>query len=521
MSPRAHRQPRPILLLVVWFAGCAGAPAGALSPQAPAPVTPVRPPSGLEPLPWGARPVGFRQELLTDPTRRYGWQSRAETQTSRAPRPILMNVWYPAAAPATGAPMTVAGYLQVPGNPAVEPAFPARLSRHVRQVLLAETVGVRAPAAQVDALLARPTLARRDAPVAAGTFPVVLYHPGLGGAFADNLVLAELLASHGHLVVSSAYQPDQQLALGIDWDIEGSILDLQFLLAVLRGNSSVDWSRLAVMGHSYGAQAVLAFAMRNGLVDAVVSLDSTIENMSPEHTQQAGFAYHFDDGERLRAPLLLFSTEHARNRRFLESLVWSDRTYVSLTGMNHNDFIAHGGALTRGLLPGYATVCRAVVAFLDARLRGPKPAGDPFAAIARAPGVKLERLPARPGYKSTDDVVRAAIIEGESSVEQSCRANVCGLWLLAEAVAQLTAGGQVELAQRLLNRVASLLPPFSVELERAGIAEQQGKLAEARARLLEARRLLAREKRIPAPVAQHFGARLARALRQLEPPGEQ
>jgi pimeloyl-ACP methyl ester carboxylesterase len=512
---------RPLLVAalgVVMVADCARRP-----PPLSATPTEVAsgPPAGWEGLPVGPRPVGFRQQLLTDETRRYGWQSRPERETRRSPRPVLLNVWYPAAR-STGAPMTIADYLVVPQNRAVEPTFAGRLSAHVRRVLLEETIGTRAPQAAVEALLGRTTLARRAAPSAPGAFPLVLYHPGLGGGYEDNLVLAELLASHGYLVVSSAYQPDQRLDLRIDWDIERSLADLSFLLGVLRRDPSVDWSRLAVMGHSYGAQAALAFAMRNGVIDAVVSLDSTIEYMPAKMTEEASFAHHFGDGERLRAASLLFSTETVRNRAFLESLVWSDRVHLTIAGMDHNDFIAHGGALTRGVLPGYATVCRAVLAFLDARLRGTTPATDPLAALA-GPGVKVERIPAQHGFASTDEVVRAVLHDGEASVDEVCRATACRPWMLADAFEPLIQEGRVPLAQRLLQRVANLLPPFRAKEESARIEKALGNAAAARTHLLEARRLLGKDKEMPPQLVKHFQGRIDRDLADLDqtpsPPG--
>ena len=511
---------RPLALAVL---SVACVPAGcARTPTAPATAitaATTAPPAGWEALPWGARPVGFRQEMLVDPARRYRWQSRPHDQAAYAPRPILMNVWYPAAVTSVPA-MTVAGYLHVPEHPALEPGFARRLSRHVHRTLLAETIGARAPAGQVGALLAKTTVARRDAPAAAGTFPLVLYHPGLGGAFADNMLLAELLASHGYVVVSSAFQSDRYVAMNIDWDIERSTADLLFLLGVLRANPSVDWGRMAVMGHSYGAQAALTFAMRSGLVDAVVSLDSTIENMPKEFMQRPHLTYHFGGGERLRAPLLLFSNPKPRYRGFLDSLVWSDRTYITLAGMDHNHYISHGGALSGSLLPGYVTVCRAVLAFLDRHVRGARPAAaDPIAALADRPQVKVERLPARAGYRSSDDMIRAVLGGGGAAeVERTCRASSCDPVMLADAVAELTLFGEPDAAQALLDRVAGSLARFRAEQERGRIAEERGNRDQARAHLREARRLVDQEKAMSKEELAGMAADLDDALRQLEEP---
>ena len=67
-----------------------------------------------------------------------------------------------------------------------------------------------AEAAAFDRFLAAKTIAVKDAPAAVGRFPVVIYHPGLGGSYEDNSVLFEYLASHGYLVLSSALSRDRR-----------------------------------------------------------------------------------------------------------------------------------------------------------------------------------------------------------------------------------------------------------------------------------------------------------------------
>jgi len=474
------------LALSVAAAGCAArAPAAARPPTEAAIATPAVP-SAFASLPFGPRSVGFRQEMRVDPTRRYGWESRRDADTRRAPRPVLVNVWYPAA-PSSLPPMTAADYLRVPGHPDLEPTFAERLSRHARRILLDETVGAAAAPAAIARMLRQPMAARRDAPAAAGAFPLVLYHSGLGGGFEDSAVLCELLASHGYVVVSSAYEPEQELSLYIDWDIERSLADLQFLLAALRGQPGIDWTRIAVMGHSYGAQAALAFALRNGVADAVISLDSTLENMPPETLAKASLAYHFGDGDRLRAPALIFSSDAATSRTVLESLQWSDRTYVRVADMDHNDFISHGGALTRGVLPGYAAVCRAVLAFLDARLKGAA------TAIVASPGITVEHLAAEPGFAGSDDVVRA-VLAGGDELERVCRATQCSSWRIADAAKYLVESGQVDAGSQLLDRAAPLVrPSFRLEQERGRVEGARGHRDAARGHLVEAKRMLEAE----------------------------
>src|SRR5262245_53584199 len=102
-------------------------------------------------------------------------------------------------------------YLDVSSDNALIAPFVKRLSRHVVNVVSDTTVGkepvTRAPAetAAFERLLATTTFAVKDAPPARGRFPVVIHHPGLSGVPDDSSVLCELLASHGYVVLCSAY----------------------------------------------------------------------------------------------------------------------------------------------------------------------------------------------------------------------------------------------------------------------------------------------------------------------------
>src|ERR1035437_8348678 len=113
---------------------------------------------------------------------------------------------------------------------------------------------------------------------AAGKFPVVIYHPGLGGTFDDNAVAYEYLASHGYVVLSIAYQAADSSILNINGDLATSLEDLNFLLRYAATLPFAGISKVAAMGHSSGAQAVLAWPARpNSALDAVVFLDSPVE----------------------------------------------------------------------------------------------------------------------------------------------------------------------------------------------------------------------------------------------------
>jgi hypothetical protein len=186
-----------------------------------------------EPLLWGGlRPgpysVGYRTLYQLDHTRQYDPEFTTDPARPAAhrPRPILTCVWYPARK--TGAhPVEYRRYLDVPSGDAQLAPFVRRLTSNIRAVVCEETVGkapaklTPAEAAAFDRFLATKTFAVKDAPAADGRFPVVIHHPGLGGAPDDNSVLFEYLASHGDVVLSSAYPDPSAYSVRITSDLYG------------------------------------------------------------------------------------------------------------------------------------------------------------------------------------------------------------------------------------------------------------------------------------------------------------
>jgi hypothetical protein len=157
--------------------------------------------------------VGYRNLYQLDHTRQYDPEFATDPRKPpvHKPRPIYICVWYPAQKTDTK-PMEYRHYLDVSSDDALIAQFLKRLSRHVVNVVSDTTVGAepanRTPAetAAFVRLMATKTFAVKDAPPAEGRFPVVLNHAGLNGVSDDNSVLFELLASHGYVVLSSAYQ---------------------------------------------------------------------------------------------------------------------------------------------------------------------------------------------------------------------------------------------------------------------------------------------------------------------------
>jgi predicted dienelactone hydrolase len=195
----------------------------------------------------------------------------------------MIGIWYPAQK-TNASRMTYRQYLDISPGPGPLAPFASRLEAALRGVVAEETTG-HEPRAMTPAettafaqLLSTKTFAVKNAPAASGKFPVILYHPGTGGTYEDNSALFEYLASHGYIVVSSAYPDPDPYSIFIGGDIAGSFADLNFLVTFARALPNADADRLGVMGHSYGAWVSFAWTANvDAPVRALITLDSGFE----------------------------------------------------------------------------------------------------------------------------------------------------------------------------------------------------------------------------------------------------
>jgi pimeloyl-ACP methyl ester carboxylesterase len=134
-----------------------------------------------------------------------------------------------------------------------------------------------------DVLITRFTAVKNATPVENGLFPVIIYHPGLGGNIIENIDLFESLARKGYIVISSPFlhQPSWQDQFYCG-DISTSVKDIDFILNnVVPTIPNANRDLIGVMGHSFGAQVSLVYATQeNNIVDAVISLDNTLDYKS-------------------------------------------------------------------------------------------------------------------------------------------------------------------------------------------------------------------------------------------------
>ncbi len=137
------------------------------------------------------------------------------------------------------------------------------------------------------------------------------------------------------------------------------------------------------------AQAALSYAMEHRPIDAVVSLDSTMENGDPKapwYKEWKPQSFWLDRAATIRVPVLLVSSTAGTDTCFFDGLMACDRRSLKVPDLSHNDFESTGGVLRarfaydlRAAKPddpaaaqietANRLVYRAVLAFLDGILR--------------------------------------------------------------------------------------------------------------------------------------------------------
>jgi pimeloyl-ACP methyl ester carboxylesterase len=272
--------------------------------------------------------------------------------------------------------------------------------------------------ALLEQTLLAPTGCVRDAEPAVGSFPLVVVHSGAGSSFEDDAGLCEYLARHGNVVVGSAFPKEDGSSFAIDGRA-GSARDMEFLIARAHELPSVDATRVALVGHSAGAQAILRYACQHDCpADALVLLDTTADYYDlafPLHRELIDEV--LAHVEPVGQPMLVVASPEAQFQ-LCDRLVRAERTYLTEPELGHNEHISQGhqrneldlrrgqtsdgepvdAEHVRSLRARYDAECADVRLFLDAELRGQRapfvariaelksnPLGGPDPCIERVP----------------------------------------------------------------------------------------------------------------------------------------
>jgi pimeloyl-ACP methyl ester carboxylesterase len=345
--------------------------------------------------PPGPFDVGLRVVQQYDDSRSFGSGSR----------PLQTLVWYPAA-PAAGARMKYGDYMDLK---ATDPA----MGEVRRQVGMAGWFDAGRETARND-----PMWAKRDAPAAPGSFPVVIYAPSFSSTSWENADLCEYLASHGYLVVAS---PGMGVSRESTHDLPGvdaQARDISFLVGYAGTLANADATRVAVVGFSWGGLANVFAAARDTRIDALVALDGSLRywpglvaqttDVRPENLT-VPLMYFYGQATIESQELLEKQSPSVHGPSVLNAWVHADFVGVRMLGMSHPQFNSRTQRNERFFqyefarqqlvdydredgIVGYSWVARYTRAFLDERLKDDAAARRFLEATPKDNGVPAHTL---------------------------------------------------------------------------------------------------------------------------------
>ena len=286
----------------------------------------------------GSHAVGLKVVEQYDFSRTY----RAVTDdlgkpyTKERARPLQTLIWYPAEKSA-GKPMTVADYVDLL---ATETSFG---DPHMG-------ASVKYQQSHMAPSLGSVLWAVRDAKLASGRFPVVIYAPSFSNVASENADLCEYLASNGYVVIAS---PDMgETTRSMTGDLAGTSTqarDISFLIGYAQTLPNTDMSEVAVVGFSLGGLSNVVAAARDNRIDALVSLDGAARYWPKRvkegdvHPEQMTLPWLFFTGggpslEELAAGGRDFLTGIFDAPNVLNAWTHGDLVTVHMLGMAHTEF---------------------------------------------------------------------------------------------------------------------------------------------------------------------------------------
>jgi pimeloyl-ACP methyl ester carboxylesterase len=188
----------------------------------------------------------------------------------------------------------------------------------------------------------------RDAELARGRYPILIYAPSDSSVAWENADLCEYLASHGYVVLASPSMGAATRDMTDDLDgINAQARDISFLVSYAKSLSDTDSSEVAVVSWSWGGISSLFAAARDPRIDALVAMDGSMRYY-PGLVKKAGDIHP----ERMTIPLLFFtrnvSLEDLENDNapvadkvgpsVLNEWIRGDLLTVNMLGMAHAEF---------------------------------------------------------------------------------------------------------------------------------------------------------------------------------------
>lgn len=356
--------------------------------------------------------VGFKSICVFDTTRNYDLNCAEQSQvitTKKIGRPILLNIWYPAEKTASSSPMLVKDFFDFPANESTAIFF-RKLKEY--QFQNSKVYAVNQNLSKYDIIkegdtslagrelkrakifedyINSKTISHKNAVSISGDFPLIIYHQGLGGTIDENYVLLEYLASNGYIVINSAFQVRDGTGYEGGWfvgvgEYEQTFSDFNFIINYCQQNNISKNKEVYLSGHSFGANCAITFiGQGNKNVTGLIPLDSdygyVLNNFFPKKYNP----FTADKVKHYKNLPMFFANRSEAHFKMIDSLSQSQRYYLTIADMMHNDFASQGGIGRSYCLPyanekekyktitqNYLHLCEAVLKFVNAHAKAGK-----------------------------------------------------------------------------------------------------------------------------------------------------
>ena len=330
----------------------------------------------LQPGPYA---VGFRHVQKYDHARHVkpvvNFAGVAQGETAY---PVQIGIWYPAAKPAQGQPLSYEEFRVIALKfESLAPAAAAdreTVRTEVRNFSRIREFNFTITDEVLKQVLEARTAAILDARPASGRFPVVL-----AGGYTLNAasVLCEYLASHGYVVMFaptrsevSTWQGNRpQLALN------DRVRAYEYLTAEANALHFANPQKLAVLGVNYDGMPALLYQMENMRAGAVVSINGW-ETIRPNNGQILNSLYL--NRLKMRVPYLNFhwdqpGAQSPADLSLVDSMKYAERFHFVVEGLDHAGLIGNPLALPYSgekRRAGHEYMARTVQKFLDRYHKG-------------------------------------------------------------------------------------------------------------------------------------------------------
>lgn len=293
----------------------------------------------------GENSVGFKRIVVYD-------SSRTHILSKNQIRPVIINMWYPAKMNSSEK-MNYERLIQF-NQEYLGSILSEKLSTYNEEMIKTYAFDKKPKklnSAQKEIyqkLLSSKTNSIENAEPIKANFPLIIYHQGAGAPISDNPVTAEYLASHGYVVCNAAYQYNTNEWIGVGWDFDVSISDIDIIIQEARKESFVDQEKLGLFGHSIGGDLSLAYIAKGKFKPkAIVTLDSHFgycrDYKGTGNVPQL-LDLFWNNIEKYDVPMMNFAAYAFFP--VLDSLVNCKRTYVEISHLGHEEFTSNGFVAT-------------------------------------------------------------------------------------------------------------------------------------------------------------------------------